>query len=99
MIKCVTLFFLLFAVSFGRLYENKEQVAISVNTVRPFNNPAEAYAFYSLPFCKPKDYKEAGKESFGDALAGDRREQSAYEILFKGMNHPKCICFMLTFFD
>lgn len=66
----------------ARYYSNAEQIDITVNAVRPFGNPAETYAFYSLPFCQPATSKDE-EIAFGDALAGDRRKQSAYEIFFR----------------
>jgi hypothetical protein len=71
----------------AKFYKSGDQIDISVNTVRPFNNPAETYSFYSLPFCLPVSTKseaeleDSGK--FGDALAGGRRKPSAYEIFFR----------------
>ncbi len=66
--------------SYAHLYKSAEQIDITVNSIRPFHNPAEAYPFYTLPFCKPRSEKEDYR--FGDALAGDRRQHSAYEIFF-----------------
>eukprot|EP00475_Leptophrys_vorax_P008462 TRINITY_DN15493_c0_g2_i4.p1 TRINITY_DN15493_c0_g2~~TRINITY_DN15493_c0_g2_i4.p1 ORF type:complete len:638 (+),score=143.48 TRINITY_DN15493_c0_g2_i4:130-2043(+) len=72
----------------AKFYKNGDQIDISVNTVRPFNNPAETYSFYSLPFCLPMSSKSEAElvddsPKFGDALAGSRRKPSAYEIFFR----------------
>jgi hypothetical protein len=74
--------------SHAHLYKNKEQVDITVNSIRPFHNPAEAYPFYALPFCLPSNQK-GDDYRFGDALAGDRRQPSAYEIFFNSNDFLK----------
>lgn len=52
-----------------------------VNNVGPYNNPAETYEFYSLPFCAPREIT-AHKQDLGEVIAGDRRTTSLYDIRF-----------------
>ena len=33
-------------------YEDKEEVVLWMNTVGPYHNRQETYAYYSLPFCQ-----------------------------------------------
>lgn len=40
--------------------------------VFPYNNPAETYKYYSLPFCRPKS-SERERQRFGEMLVGDRK--------------------------
>lgn len=40
--------------------------------VFPYNNPAETYKYYSLPFCRPK-ISERERQRFGEMLVGDRK--------------------------
>ncbi|CAN0282536.1 unnamed protein product, partial [Hapterophycus canaliculatus] len=40
--------------------------------VFPYNNPAETYKYYSLPFCRPDD-AERERQRFGELLVGDRK--------------------------
>jgi len=67
----------------GRLYKRGEQVLLQMNHVRPFNNPAETYNYYDLPFCVPSGGVTDAGSRLGDALAGDRRKSSAYSVDFK----------------
>jgi hypothetical protein len=39
-------------------YQHHDKVPILVNNVGPFHNPAESYAYYSLPFCAPKHHAD-----------------------------------------
>ena len=45
---------------------------ISFGKVFPYNNPAETYKYYSLPFCRP-DNGERERQRFGELLVGDRK--------------------------
>eukprot|EP01006_Ploeotia_vitrea_P022005 TRINITY_DN54419_c0_g1_i1.p1 TRINITY_DN54419_c0_g1~~TRINITY_DN54419_c0_g1_i1.p1 ORF type:complete len:615 (-),score=277.66 TRINITY_DN54419_c0_g1_i1:64-1860(-) len=62
-------------------YSFRDPVSVIVNNVGPFNNPAETYEYYSLPFCAPKDL-QSEDENLGAVLAGDRRVNSLYDIRF-----------------
>jgi hypothetical protein len=92
MLVLLALAILLCAVQ-GESYGEHEPVSVLVNTVGPFNNPAEAYKFYSLPYCAPTH--EKGKntdEKLGEMLAGDRRRASLYDIRFKVGVQWQSIC-------
>lgn len=40
--------------------------------VFPYSNPAETYRYYSLPFCRPAEYKKEVQQ-FGEQLVGNRK--------------------------
>lgn len=63
-------------------YQAHNKVPVAVNTIGPFNNPAESYKFYTLPFCAPKEGADH-EHNLGESLAGDRRTASLYDIRFK----------------
>lgn len=83
----------------GKVYKNKDEVHIIVNSVGPFNNPTEKYRYYSLPFCEIHD--EHGKEGavrhnqrLRESISGDRRESSPYVVNY-GVNVPdRTLCTM-----
>lgn len=58
-----------------------------VNTVGPWYNPQESYAYYTLPFCAG-DHVEGVKEKrpsgLGEILAGNQLRNSGTGIRFKG---------------
>ena len=68
----------------GLEYQLHDHVPVFVNSVGPFNNLAETYKYYSLPFCQPKDFnnKHHNKEKLGEVLAGDRHQDSLYDIRY-----------------
>jgi len=74
------------------LYKRGEQVLLQMNHVRPFNNPAETYNYYDLPFCVPSGGVTDAGSRLGDALAGDRRKSSAYSVDFKTAVPFKLLC-------
>ncbi|CAN0576172.1 unnamed protein product, partial [Ectocarpus sp. 12 AP-2014] len=49
--------------------------------VFPYNNPAETYKYYSLPFCRPKT-SERERQRFGEMLVGDRKVSTDYKLSF-----------------
>jgi transmembrane 9 superfamily member 3 len=65
-------------------YRDADEVVVWVNKVGPFQNPQESYAYYDLPFCKPKKHVESA-ESLGEALQGYELVQSDIVIPFKGL--------------
>lgn len=85
-----------------REYEgnSKARVPVLVNTVGPFNNPAETYPYYDLPYCSPKVEQDRPDSNLGETLAGDRRRQSLYDIRFLVPVAFDAICdFTLTLDD
>lgn len=75
----------------GRAFQTGDKVDVFVNNVGPFNNPAETYEYYSLPFCAPRDL-HSEKENLGEILAGDRRTTSPYHINFLMQNDFVVLC-------
>ena len=66
-------------------YEDKEEVVLWMNTVGPYHNRQETYAYFSLPFCQgPKQTISHYHETLGEALQGTELEFSGLEIEFKG---------------
>lgn len=63
-------------------YHSHNQVPLVVNNVGPFNNPAESYKYYDLPFCAPAEAHNAPTK-FGEHIAGDRRRSSLYDIRYR----------------
>lgn len=56
-----------------------------MNTVGPYHNRQETYAFFSLPFCAgPKEEISHYHETLGEALQGVELEFSGLDIDFKG---------------
>ncbi|GBM44965.1 Transmembrane 9 superfamily member 3 [Araneus ventricosus] len=65
-------------------YETNEEVVLWMNTVGPYHNRQETYAYFSLPFCTgPKKSIDHYHETLGEALLGVELEISGFEIHFK----------------
>jgi len=65
-------------------YDDKEEVILWMNTVGPYHNRQETYAYFSLPFCQgPKQTISHYHETLGEALQGTELEFSGLEIEFK----------------
>jgi len=57
-----------------------------MNTVGPYHNLQETYAYFTLPFCAgSKQSISHYHETFSEALQGVELEFSGYEIDFKGI--------------
>lgn len=66
-------------------YEDHEEVVLWMNTVGPYHNRQETYAYFSLPFCVgTKQTINHYHETMSEALQGVELEFSGYEIDFKG---------------
>lgn len=58
-----------------------------MNTVGPYHNRQETYAYFSLPFCSGnKKGISHYHETLSEALQGVELEFSGYEMNFKGMH-------------
>lgn len=58
-----------------------------MNTVGPYHNRQETYAYFSLPFCSgPKKSIDHYHETLGEALLGVELEISGFEIHFRGLS-------------
>lgn len=53
----------------GKVYRHRDKVPVLANTVGSFNNPAETYSYYNLPFCPPKE-STFEREDLGGVLSG-----------------------------
>lgn len=66
-------------------YKDHEEVVLWMNTVGPYHNRQETYAYFSLPFCVgTKPSISHYHETLSEALQGVELEFSGYEIDFKG---------------
>jgi len=74
-------------------YKDGEEVVLWVNTVGPYHNRQETYAYFSLPFCQgPKQYISHYHETLGEALQGTELEFSGLDIQFKKAVPKKEYC-------
>lgn len=65
-------------------YEEHDEVVLWMNTVGPYSNRQETYAYFSLPFCVgTKTTINHYHETLSEALQGVELEFSGYEIEFK----------------
>eukprot|EP00752_Nemacystus_decipiens_P008579 g7660.t1 len=64
-----------------KTYRPRDYVSVVANNVFPYNNPAETYRYYSLPFCRP-DNGERERQRFGELLVGDRKVSTDYRLSF-----------------
>lgn len=62
-----------------------------MNTVGPYHNRQETYAYFSLPFCRgSKETISHYHETLSEALQGVELEFSGIEIDFKSIVLHKC---------
>ncbi|GBP69328.1 Transmembrane 9 superfamily member 3 [Eumeta japonica] len=74
-------------------YNDGEQVVLWMNTVGPYHNRQETYAYYSLPFCVSNKVSIGHyHETLSEALQGVELEFSGLDIKFKGNALPQEIC-------
>lgn len=67
-------------------YNDGEEVVLWMNTVGPYHNRQETYAYFSLPFCSgSKSSISHYHETLSEALQGVELEFSGYEIEFNRM--------------
>lgn len=72
-------------------YENGEEVVLWMNTVGPYHNRQETYAYFSLPFCAgTKETINHYHETLSEALQGVELEFSGLDISFKGAYNINC---------
>lgn len=65
-------------------YDDGEEVVLWMNTVGPYHNRQETYAYFSLPFCQgPKQTISHYHETLGEALQGVELEFSGLQIEYK----------------
>jgi len=75
----------------GHELRQHEKIDVLVNNIGPFNNIAETYPYYNLPFCEPETHKEES-HALGEALSGDRRRASKFDIRFKVGTQWQALC-------
>ena len=67
-------------------YTEHEEVVVWMNTVGPYHNRQETYAYFSLPFCRgPVKDISHHHETLGEALQGVELEFSGLGVTFKGV--------------
>lgn len=73
-------------------YNDHEEIVLWMNTVGPYHNRQETYAYFSLPFCVgTKQTINHYHETMSEALQGVELEFSGYEIDFKGQYNWVCL--------
>ncbi|KAL5102815.1 Transmembrane 9 superfamily member 3 [Taenia crassiceps] len=66
------------------VYEAGEQIVLWMNTVGPYHNLQETYAYFKLPFCKgPVENVEHYHETLAEALQGIELDFSGLDIRFR----------------
>ena len=82
-----------FADEHSHHYEDNEQVVLWLNTVGPYHNRQETYAYFSLPFCRgPEKEIHHHHESMGEALQGFELEFSGLDVHFKENKEKSQYC-------
>ncbi|XP_058053760.1 transmembrane 9 superfamily member 3 isoform X2 [Anopheles bellator] len=77
----------------NHMYDDHEEIVLWMNTVGPYHNRQETYAYFSLPFCVgAKQSINHYHETMSEALQGVELEFSGYEIDFKDDISPTEIC-------
>lgn len=65
-------------------YKDHEEVVPWMNTVGPYDNRQETYAYFSLPFCQGEKRTISHEhETLSDALQGVELEFSGYAMQFR----------------
>ncbi|GLV32142.1 Transmembrane 9 superfamily protein member 3 [Carabus blaptoides fortunei] len=68
----------------NHIYDDNEEVVLWMNTVGPYHNRQETYAYFSLPFCVgSKETISHYHETLSEALQGVELEFSGLDIEFK----------------
>ena len=83
-------------------YKDKDEVVLWMNTVGPYHNRQETYAYFSLPFCiGPKQGISHYHETLSDALQGVELQFSGLDVQFKGTSdfYYELCYFFVTYED
>jgi len=68
----------------NHVYQENDEVVLWMNTVGPYHNRQETYAYFSLPFCMgTKETISHYHETLGEALQGVELEFSGLDIEYK----------------
>lgn len=73
-------------------YKDEDEVVLWMNTVGPYHNRQETYAYFSLPFCKGTKVINHYHETLSEALQGVELEFSGYDMQFKVDAPVSTIC-------
>ncbi|XP_059620555.1 transmembrane 9 superfamily member 3 [Phlebotomus argentipes] len=77
----------------SHIYEDHEEVVLWMNTVGPYQNRQETYAYFSLPFCAgTKQSISHYHETLSEALQGVELEFSGYDIDYKDDVQESPVC-------
>ena len=68
----------------NHIYSGSEAVTLWVNTIGPFHNPTETYAYYDLPYCHPEHGIERAHRpaGIGETLEGYELRNSGLKMHF-----------------
>lgn len=100
LISCMYLFFSasVGADEFNHRYNQGDDVHFYVHKVGPYANPQEAYSYYSLPYCAPKNeefptsneeeslFNQLRSNSIGEYLGGHALRHSGHMVKFAPKN-------------
>ena len=75
----------------GKAYVRGGRVPVVANKIGPYNNPAETYSYFSVPYCKPKS-GDVHDHQLGEVLSGDRKKSTDYELIFLEDTDFKELC-------
>jgi transmembrane 9 superfamily protein 3 len=77
-------------------YTKDEAVTLWVNTIGPFHNPTEIYAYYDLPYCHPEHGIERHKRpaGLGEILEGYELRNSGVKMHFATNVDNEVVCEM-----
>ncbi len=78
------------------VYKKDEAVSLWVNTIGPFHNPTEIYAYYDMPFCHPDHGIEKRKRpaGIGEILEGYELRNSGLKMHFANNVDNEEVCEM-----
>lgn len=73
------------------VYEDEQEVQVSMNKVWPFANPTETYKYYDFPYCQPQVVMPHFM-TLGMVLRGDRLVNSLYQMHMKRQVPRTVVC-------
>jgi len=77
----------------SHIYSSGEEVVPWMNTIGPYHNRQETYAYFSLPFCKgPKEEISHYHETLGEAILGIELEFSGLGMQFNAPSVKSTFC-------
>ncbi len=81
----------------NHVYSKGDAVTLWVNTIGPFHNPTEIYAYYDLPYCHPQHGIERHKRpaGVGEILEGYELRNSGVKMHFPDNVDNEEVCAMV----